>query len=192
MVWSSADRKAERSRGANDRGPPVTSPDERRSVIRLRTASVMPIDCFGERLAVRRDHLGARFDAAAGQRNIRGDDDIALAGALRDPVVGGVHAGTGGDALDQRILRHADEIARDHADGQAVPGGDAIDLVLHRAGVGVDIDAGGGFKSGTSGQAIGLDPVRSSRSARGTPSARKNARKTAAGTRLPRHFLRVR
>ena len=29
----------------NDFGPPVTSPDERRSVIRLRTASVMPIDC---------------------------------------------------------------------------------------------------------------------------------------------------
>ena len=143
MVWSSVDRNAERSRGEKDFGPPVTSPDERRSVIRLRTASVMPIDCFRERLAVRRDHLGAGLDAAAGERNIRGDDDVALAGALRDPVVGGVHAGAGGDALDQRILRHADEIARDHADRQAVPDRDAINLVLHRAGVGVDIDAGG-------------------------------------------------
>ena len=121
MVWSSADRNAERSRGAKDFGPPVTSPDERRSVIRLRTASVMPIDCFRERLAVRRDHLGAGLDAAAGQRDVGGDDDIALAGAFRNPVVGGVHAGTGGDALDQRILRHADEIAGDHADRQAVP-----------------------------------------------------------------------
>ena len=45
MVWSSADRNAERSRGANDLGPPVTSPEERRSVIRLRTARVIPIDC---------------------------------------------------------------------------------------------------------------------------------------------------
>ena len=44
MAWSSAERNAERSRGANDFGPPVTSPDERKSVIRLRTASVMPID----------------------------------------------------------------------------------------------------------------------------------------------------
>jgi len=40
-----ADRNAERSRGAKDRGPPVTSPEERKSVIRLRTASVIPIDC---------------------------------------------------------------------------------------------------------------------------------------------------
>ena len=142
MVWSSAERNAERSRGENDFGPPVTSPDERRSVIRLRTASVMPMDCFGERLAVRRDHFGARFHAAAGERDVDGDDDIAFSRALRDPVVGGVHAGTGGDALDQRILRHADEIARDHADRQAMPVRDAIDLVLHRAGVGIDIDAG--------------------------------------------------
>ena len=66
-----------------------------------------------------------------------------LAGALRDPVIGGVHPGTGRDALDQRILRHPDEIARDHADRQPMPGGDAVDLVLDRAGIGVDIDAGG-------------------------------------------------
>src|SRR5439155_10816516 len=45
MAWSSADKNAERSRGEYDFGPPVTSPDERRSVIRLRTASVMPMDC---------------------------------------------------------------------------------------------------------------------------------------------------
>ena len=71
MVWSSADRNAERSRGAKDLGPPVTSPDERRSVIRLRTASVIPIDCFRERLAVRRDHLGSppsRSGSPAGYR----------------------------------------------------------------------------------------------------------------------------
>ena len=45
MVWSSADRNAERSRGEKDFGPPVTSPEERRSVMRLRTARVIPIDC---------------------------------------------------------------------------------------------------------------------------------------------------
>ena len=44
MVWSSAERNAERSCGENDFGPPVISPEERRSVIRLRIASVMPID----------------------------------------------------------------------------------------------------------------------------------------------------
>src|SRR6476619_5259316 len=39
---------------------------------------------LGERLAVRRDHLGARFHAAAGERDVRGNDDIAFAGAFRD------------------------------------------------------------------------------------------------------------
>jgi hypothetical protein len=32
-------------RGPNGRGPPVTSPAERRSCIRLRTAKVMPMSC---------------------------------------------------------------------------------------------------------------------------------------------------
>jgi hypothetical protein len=55
---------------------------------------------FGKRLAVRRDHLGTGFDAAARQRDIGCNDDIAFARAFRNPVVGGVHPGTGRDALD--------------------------------------------------------------------------------------------
>ena len=145
---------------------------------------------FGERLAVRRDHLGACFHAAAGERDIRGNDDIAFAGALRDPVVGGIHAGTGGDALDQRILRHADEIARDHADRQAVPDRDAIDLVLHRAGVGIDIDAGGvQFRHFRSVDRIGFGEVSRPRV---VPHRAEKCEENSAGTRLPRHFLRVR
>ena len=143
MVWSSADRNVERSRGAKDLGPPVTSPDERRSVIRLRTASVMPIDCSVNGLP-----FGAITSAPAfTQRLASGISEVMtispLPGAFRNPVVGGVHPGTRRDALDQRILRHPNEIAGDHADRQAVPGGDAVDFVLDRAGIGVDIDAGG-------------------------------------------------
>jgi len=41
------------------------------------------------------------------------------------------------------IKRHPDELACDHADGQAMAGRDTVDLVFDRAGVGVDIDAGG-------------------------------------------------
>ena len=44
-------------------------------------------------------------------------------------------------ALDQRIVRNADEPLRHHDDRKRVPRRDAIDLVFHRAGVGVDIDA---------------------------------------------------
>src|SRR5437588_3076572 len=98
---------------------------------------------FRERLAVRCDHLGAGLHAPARQRDIRSDDDIAWACALRNPVVGGIHAWAGRDTFDQRLPRHADEIAGNHADRQAMPDGNAIDLVLHRAGVGIDINPGG-------------------------------------------------
>ena len=102
MVWSSVDRNVERSRGAKDFGPPVTSPDERRSVMRLRTASVMPIDCSVNGLP-----FGAITSAPAlTQRLASGMSEVMtispVAGALRDPVVGGIHAGTRRDALDQR------------------------------------------------------------------------------------------
>src|ERR1700730_1531704 len=98
---------------------------------------------FGEGFSVRRDHFGACLHAAACQRNIRGDHDIALAGAFRDPVIGRIHARTGGDALDQRILRHTDEISRDHADWEPVSDGDVVYLALYRAGIGVDKNTGG-------------------------------------------------
>src|SRR3954452_8675290 len=88
-----------------------------------------PDRLFGERLAVRRDHFGAGLDAAAGQRNVRSDDDVALRRTLRDPVAGRIHAGARRDAFDQRVLRHANEWAGDHRDGQAMPNRDAVDLV---------------------------------------------------------------
>src|ERR1700733_11128717 len=44
MARSSADRKLERSRGENDFGPLVISPALRSESIRLRVASVMPIE----------------------------------------------------------------------------------------------------------------------------------------------------
>src|SRR5262249_7030124 len=47
-----------------------------------------PDRLFGKWLAVRCDHLGARFDTAACQRNVRRDDNITMPGAFRDPVVG--------------------------------------------------------------------------------------------------------
>ena len=118
MVWSSAERNAERSRGANASGAAGDFAGRAQIGHQVADRERHADRCFRERLAVRRDHLGARLDAAARQRNIRGDDDIAFAGALRNPVIGGIHAGTGRDALDHRILRHPDEIACDHADRQ--------------------------------------------------------------------------
>src|ERR1700710_879644 len=118
MVWSSADRNAERSRGAKDLGPPVTSPDERRSVIKLRTASVIPIDCSVNGLP-----FGASTSAPAFTQR------------LPHRVVGGVHPGPRGDALDAWILRHPNELAGNDADRQLVTLGDSVDFVLDRTGV---------------------------------------------------------
>src|SRR5665213_4527029 len=70
-----------------------------------------------ERLAVWRNHLAACPYTAACQRDIGGNDDIAFAGALRNPVIGSLHAGTRRDALDQRVPRYPNEIVGDHADG---------------------------------------------------------------------------
>ena len=62
-------------------------------------------------------------------------------GALGDPVVGLVRSRRHGDALNQRILRHADEAVGDHEHRNLMAVGDAVDLVLDRAGVGIDINA---------------------------------------------------
>ena len=61
-------------------------------------------------------------------------------GALGDPVVGRIHAGGDDHAFDQRITRNRDRAVADDKDLQPVPFGDAIDFLLHRAGVGVDVD----------------------------------------------------
>ena len=91
---------------------------------------------------------GARLHAAAGQRNVGGDDNRARPGAGGDPVVGGVRRRAGGDALNPGIVGHADEALRHDAHRKPVAGGDAIHLLLHRAGIGIDIDANGGGSIG--------------------------------------------
>src|SRR5207302_10247730 len=67
----------------------------------------------------------------------------------------------------------------DHADRQAMPERDAINLVLDRAGVGVDIDAGGGV------QVRHMRWIRAGLYVRAWYSIGfKNARKTRAGNTL--------
>ena len=84
---SSADKNREISCRVSGGGPRVVAPALRKPVSRSRVASAMPIESR-ERLAGRADHGRAFFHAAAGQRNVGGDDDIACAGAFDDPVVG--------------------------------------------------------------------------------------------------------
>jgi hypothetical protein len=99
---------------------------------------------FRERLAVGSDDIRARLDAACCKRDVGSDDDIAFLHPFRNPVVRGIHAAARGNPLDQRMVGHADEIARYHADRKAMALGDAINLVLHRAGIGIDVNTGHG------------------------------------------------
>ena len=85
----------------------------------------------------------AGLQAARGQRDVGGDDDVALAGTLGDPVVGGVRAVGDDHALDQRPLGQAHQAVRHEVDDEPVPLGHAHGLVLHGAGVGVDVEGGG-------------------------------------------------
>ena len=68
--------------------------------------------------------------------------------ALGNPVVGFVHAAADHDALDHLISRDRDRAVADDKDFKLralehMPLGDAINLLLHRAGIGVDIDGDG-------------------------------------------------
>ena len=83
---------------------------------------------------------GAERDAAAGERHVGGDDDVAGRGVLDDPVVGDVGALRHDDRLDHRIARGAEAAVGDEGDDEVAAAGDAEDFVLHRAGVGIDED----------------------------------------------------
>jgi hypothetical protein len=97
-----------------------------------------------ENLAGGVQHLRARFQAAIRQRNIGGDNHIARRRAFGDPVVGDIWARFDDDGFDQRIGRYANEAVRHHEDRRLEALRHAIDFILHRAGVGVDIDGGAG------------------------------------------------
>jgi len=92
----------------------------------------------GETPAGRRQNLRACLDAAARERNVGGHDDACLSRPRCDPVVGGVRIRANHDLLDRRDAGNPDRSIRDHIDFQAVAVGDPVNLVLHRAGVGVD------------------------------------------------------
>ena len=66
------------------------------------------------------------------------------AGPLRDPIVRRIHAGSNDHALDHLVARHGNGGVADDKDFEGgaferVTLGDAIDFLLHRAGVGVDV-----------------------------------------------------
>ena len=94
----------------------------------------------GEGFAVGGEDLGRLGETAGGQGDVVGDDDVAGNHGFGDPVIGGVEAAADNLQGDPRIGGEAHGAVGDEGDGELVAAGDAIDLFLDRAGIGVDID----------------------------------------------------
>ncbi|CCE95610.1 hypothetical protein SFHH103_01111 [Sinorhizobium fredii HH103] len=79
-------------------------------------------------------------DAAPGKRHIGGDDDIAFACMLGDPIVRCVETRRYDDIVHHRVTRRPQPRIGDEGDFEAVAFGHLEDFRLHRAGIGIDID----------------------------------------------------
>jgi hypothetical protein len=95
---------------------------------------------LGERLPLRAQDPRTAAQAAIGEGDVGGDRDVAGFDAFRDPVIGGVESAFHDDELDQILRRHPERRVRDDVDLDAVPAGNPVDLLLDRAGVGINID----------------------------------------------------
>src|SRR3954451_17942557 len=101
MVRWSAARKRDLSAADTGVGPRVISPAERRSSMRLRVAIAIPIE-----LSVKGRPLDPSLrtclDAAAGERHILRDANVASPGTCGDPVIRRLRPATDNHALETR------------------------------------------------------------------------------------------
>src|SRR3954454_9567001 len=102
MVRWSASRKRDLSAAENGFGPRVISPAERRSSMRLRVASAIPIELSVKGRSARSEHLRTCLDAGAGERHILRDDNVAARGTFGDPVIRRIRPATDNHALETR------------------------------------------------------------------------------------------
>ncbi len=96
---------------------------------------------FVQRFPVGTERAGVLLDAAVGERDVLGHHDVPRADTLGDPVIRNVRAVRDDGLGHERMAVKAEHAAVGHEmDMNPVPFGDPDDLVLHRAGVGIDID----------------------------------------------------
>ncbi len=100
---------------------------------------LVPLGRFGLGLLARPWRRAVRRGFEHGSLACKERLDVHLA-ALRNPVICLVHAFGHHHPLDQRIARHVDEGIGDHVGLEPVAAGHPINLVLHRAGIGIDED----------------------------------------------------
>src|SRR3546814_2034908 len=112
-----------------------------------RTYTLVPYTTLFRSPSIGRENGRDGFHAALGEQYVRRDHNGAGRRTFGDPVVGRIESAADDHPLDQRRLRHHHEAVGDDAYVQLVSPGDAIDLVLHRAGICIDHYFGHDWKS---------------------------------------------
>jgi len=127
MVSSSAERKAERSRGENGGGPRVRLAGRAQVVHQVAHRQRHADRLLSEGAAIRAMTSAPAFNAPVWPAGWSAVSRYSAGpGALRDPIVGGVHPRARGDPLDHRVRRHADEgLAATTVTGRLCPRGHA-------------------------------------------------------------------
>src|ERR1051326_6808656 len=92
----------------------------------------------GEELARRTDRRRAFLQATRRKRNVGGDRNIEGADMVHDPIVRRIGAFRHDYRSDARIGAWSHAAIADNVHGKIVAASDALDLRLHRAGIGVD------------------------------------------------------
>jgi hypothetical protein len=126
--------------GEKAAGPWPGRPSARRWALRSRAARASPIR-FGLNSPPRKSRQRTPVpDDAGGEGDVGGEDEVAQGGVLGDPIVGGVgEPGTRTRSRPGCGGRRSGGVGDDR-DRHRVAGGDLVDLLLDRAGIGVEQD----------------------------------------------------
>ncbi len=86
------------------------------------------------------EHSCACLKGTVGEKDVGSDDDTVRGGALGDPVVSFVKAIADDHAFDEWVSENAERRVTDNFYQYGVAQRDFVNLVLHRAGIGINED----------------------------------------------------
>ena len=183
IALSSALRKRERSCLVKGRPPPLISPASRSAVMRLRSASAVPIESSSN---VRPSGVIARAPRST-QRAASGTSAvIAMSpGPTRSAIQSSARSRPSvyRHPAHARVVRHPQPRIGDHPDAQSVAVGHAIHFVLHRTTIRIhvdlehDQDPAADLAISTEQRDAGAQSPRHSRAGRRWPSRRPGRRR---------------
>jgi hypothetical protein len=86
------------------------------------------------------EDLRTHLQAAMSEWDVPGDHNIVLTNVFDDPVIRGIKRLANDDKLEVILIRQTHPRIGNEDDVQTIAPGDTVDLVFHRATIGVDID----------------------------------------------------